>query len=537
MSPTAGTVSGLVAWEVTSPVPVDHVDYLIDGSGVLHTEMQSPYIFDTPSTNDQLDTTTLTDGPHTLIVNGYDAAGTRLATGSKTVTVSNGAALPSSSTPPPSTPPPSTPPPSTPPPSTPPPSTPPPSTPPPSTPPPATGAANVFVSTVGSDSTCVRGNQSKPCASFNRAFALAQAGDVVSVACGSYGAQTISGAAKASAVSFYAEAFEQPATVAEVEAATTCATVASLQITTSRVHVTGVQATGGDVMQDHAIEELGASGALSDVVIDGWHGHQAGMYATGITIQFSKLGDTNFCGAGYNYDEDALRFWMNNAPSNNDQLLRSVVRNWVGPPNGQCGKANGHNDCFQTPGGDKMVFDGNLFYNCPTSNMQVGEFSGGVIGSLIIKNNYFGPTEGSNSLSIGQGHCGGIVIENNVVAYPMNGMPTNNNGCSGTMTQSSNIYVGSVSNCGPSTFSGSYNIFPASGGATCGTNAKRCTPSWAHGAPPSNGTAWLPDLNASDTCAKNYVPLTGGTFASTDMYGVSRPLGQAVDAGAHEASP
>jgi chitodextrinase len=509
-SPTASTISGSVVWEVTSPVAVTRIEYRIDGGPTLWTETVAPFMFNADP-DGRLDTTTLSNGSHTLTVDGYAAGGTKVAAGAKTVTVSNSSAAP----PPPPPPPAATPPP----------------------PPASPGQASVYVSTTGSDSTCTRGNQSKPCASFNRAFAVAQAGDSVLVACGTYGPQQLSGTAKSSAVSFYAETFTQPSSVAEVVTATTCVTVASLDITTSRVHVIGIQATNGDVMQDHAIEELGANGALSDVVIDGWHGHQAAMYATGITMQYSKLGDTNFCGAGYNNDEDALRFWMGNAPSNNDQLLHSVVRNWIGPPDGQCGKGNGHNDCFQTPGGDNMTFDGNLFYNCPTSNLQVGEFSGGVIGSLTIRNNYFGPTEGSNSLSIGQGHCGGIVIENNVLAYPKNGMPTNNNGCSGTMTQSRNIYVGSIANCGPSTFNGSYNIFAVSGGTTCGTNAKRCAPTWAFGTPPSNGAAWLPDLSASDTCAKNSVPLTAGAYPAADIYSNSRPAGSAVDAGAYEAGP
>ena len=46
------------------------------------------------------------------------------------------------------------------------------------------GTANVYVSTSGSDSTCVRGDSSKPCASFNKAFQIAATGDVVEVAGG-----------------------------------------------------------------------------------------------------------------------------------------------------------------------------------------------------------------------------------------------------------------------------------------------------------------------------------------------------------------
>src|SRR5262245_28137363 len=51
--------------------------------------------------------------------------------------------------------------------------------------------ANVFVSTSGNNSTCVRGDQSKPCLTFARACSIAQAGDTVGVQPGTYAAQTI----------------------------------------------------------------------------------------------------------------------------------------------------------------------------------------------------------------------------------------------------------------------------------------------------------------------------------------------------------
>ena len=53
------------------------------------------------------------------------------------------------------------------------------------------GAASVAVSTSGSDSTCVRGDLSKPCLSLSKAYSLAQGGDRISVGCGSYGGQSI----------------------------------------------------------------------------------------------------------------------------------------------------------------------------------------------------------------------------------------------------------------------------------------------------------------------------------------------------------
>src|SRR5579864_1282508 len=50
---------------------------------------------------------------------------------------------------------------------------------------------NVWVSTTGNDSTCVRNDQTKPCVTFQKACSIAQGGDIVSVANGSYGPQVV----------------------------------------------------------------------------------------------------------------------------------------------------------------------------------------------------------------------------------------------------------------------------------------------------------------------------------------------------------
>ena len=93
VSPTANTVSGATAWEVTSPVAVDRIDFSIDGGPALWTERAAPSMFN-GDPDGRLDTTTLTNGTHTLNVDGYNAAGTKIAAASKTVTVSNSSPAP-----------------------------------------------------------------------------------------------------------------------------------------------------------------------------------------------------------------------------------------------------------------------------------------------------------------------------------------------------------------------------------------------------------------------------------------------------------
>src|SRR5262249_48748218 len=87
-SPTTDAVSGAVAWEVTSPVAVNRIDFSIDGGGVLWSEYAAPFMYN-GDPDGRLDTRTLSSGSHTLKADGFDAAGARIATGSKTVTVTN----------------------------------------------------------------------------------------------------------------------------------------------------------------------------------------------------------------------------------------------------------------------------------------------------------------------------------------------------------------------------------------------------------------------------------------------------------------
>jgi hypothetical protein len=133
----------------------------------------------------RLDTTTLSNGSHTLTVDGYDAAGTRIATASKTVTVSNSAPA-APPTPPPTTPPP--------PPATTPPPPPPATTPPP--PPPAPAPAGSCTTTISSG--------------LASAIQTASAGSAICLNSGSYGNLSLTSVEKSADVTV------QPAPGADV---------------------------------------------------------------------------------------------------------------------------------------------------------------------------------------------------------------------------------------------------------------------------------------------------------------------------------
>jgi hypothetical protein len=83
---SGATLSGSVTWTASpSGGTVSQVDFLIDGT-VKWTEKLSPYYFN--GDGKQLDTTTLSNGAHTLAVNAYSTGGAK-ATASSSVTVSN----------------------------------------------------------------------------------------------------------------------------------------------------------------------------------------------------------------------------------------------------------------------------------------------------------------------------------------------------------------------------------------------------------------------------------------------------------------
>jgi Bacterial Ig domain/Cellulase (glycosyl hydrolase family 5) len=83
------TLSGSVTWTaLPSGATVSQVDFLVDGT-VKWTEKLSPYYFN--GDGKQLDTTTLSNGGHTLSVNAYSTGGQK-ASASSSVTISNSTA-------------------------------------------------------------------------------------------------------------------------------------------------------------------------------------------------------------------------------------------------------------------------------------------------------------------------------------------------------------------------------------------------------------------------------------------------------------
>src|SRR3954452_5973687 len=160
-------------------------------------------------------------------------------------------------------------------------------------------------------------------------------------------------------------------------------------------------------------------------------------------------------------------------------------------------------------------------------------FSGATIGNVTIENNFFGPTACCNSVVLGTtasgANCSSLVIRYNVL-YNTPNPDVCASGASGVQVYG-NVFPVAVS-CSNVSFD--HNVFAASGGSTCGTASKRCTPAWVSAPPTSlGGSKPNPHLLASDTCANGAGD--AARYPSTDMDGQARPQGTtAPDAGPDE---
>ncbi|MEO8657509.1 MAG: choice-of-anchor Q domain-containing protein [Bryobacteraceae bacterium] len=379
--------------------------------------------------------------------------------------------------------------------------------------------ANLWVDTSGG--TCTRQAtpgayvDSQACSSMQTAQSAAKAGDIVIIKNGTYGGQSLGSGQLTSAVSYYAES------------AGKVLLTGNLSINIDKVHVLGVisAGTGQDARNDLSVMDS-TSTAFTDIVVDGWQGRSAFIASSGVTVSNSEIGNGYGCNASH--QEDAVQFWgwgssLTNIPTKFN-FLNNVVHDWVADSNGACSNGR-HVDGFQNyPGSSGVLIDGNIFYNNATSNIMTE----GISGSWVIQNNYFGaPYVAGNNLVIGRGDCSGVVIQYNVMDF---NSVNNDAGCTGSYIVRGNIFPRAVSTCGAGV--ADHNIFPASGGSTCGSSAKRCTPAWVLAPPAVGGVRPDPTLLSTDTCARDAGNPTG--YPTRDFFGTPRPQGSAADAGPFE---
>ena len=261
----------------------------------------------------------------------------------------------------------------------------------------------------------------------------------------------------------------------------------------------------------------------------------------------SRMGPlTKICEQSSDFDGDNLHIWPDTSSNPwtvpyNVTLDRNLIYAAV-QSNPKC-NAQGrddHSDMVQTLGYNNLTVSGNIFWKCANSMWQDGLISGTTIGNAVIRNNFFagGCGNGGGTTQFGNadpgGACanGGYLIENNTWLVDSSpGLYCTNT--AGNSWRNNYILEGASQSqtCGSGTWA--YNVF-ATNGVTCGTNSKKCTPSWANGGAGSGSDyahGWDLHISGSDTCLRGAGNPAG--YAPTDIDGESRPQGS-VDVGADE---
>ncbi len=238
---------------------------------------------------------------------------------------------------------------------------------------------SVWVSTTGSDSTCVRGDSTRPCASFDRAYALAQLGDIVEVSAGNYAPQIILSKSDKNTNGDLADVVFLPASGANVA-------VATLNIGSDTSSSNGAKHITVKNIRDHnsngpdCFWEI--QNGANDVTISGADTCNVQIFGSSqITIENSDLGP---CVVGNG--SDAIDGCSNSKIGNSSNVtfrgntIHDIVsRNTV----------TNHIECMFIVSGSGINIQQNKFYGCGVYDIFIQRYDGGEISNLLIENNWF----------------------------------------------------------------------------------------------------------------------------------------------------
>jgi hypothetical protein len=367
---------------------------------------------------------------------------------------------------------------------------------PPSTP--RSGAASVYVSTSGSDSSPC--SASAPCRGFDRAYRVARPGEIIEVGGGTYERQTIekdSGKTAAEDVLF------RPAAGASV-------TLGGLNIRGSHVEIRDMRLAGDGAVGSDPID-------TRDVTLRNITGRSLFLRADDTRVIGGSYGGFNGCESGA--PEDGVKLW-----SDSNRGADGIVLDGVRIHDIRRTGCDRHTDCIQIYSGTNHTIKNSTLVNCPTTGI-IARPSGSSqkLENITIENNYFGPVlDGSEAINIGTApdRCSGIVIRHNTVVNDSSSFDCRTaGGAAGSLVEGNIIRVG-----GDDDAVFRFNVFRP-GSARPGIGAIGCSPAYRNAA----AGDWR--LAAGDRCARGRG--NPSSHPATDAEGEPRPQGT-VDAGADE---
>jgi chitodextrinase len=380
--------------------------------------------------------------------------------------------------------------------------------------PPPSGAS-VALSAGGNDTTCLRGDLTKPCGSFQRALNVAQAGDTITVAGGTYPGQQLTGSKQ---VTFRVAAGQ---TVTFTDRVTL-------------MNLSGVTMVGPFRGNGHSNFDIWFTGNDSNLTIDGWTGKAFGMVgeANGVVLRHLDMGGYGSGAGSAPAGDSGLSpnphgvAWIRNVVIE-DSRFHDV---YYGPDSTWSGA---HPDCLELEGNtDNITIRRVVFERC--GNTFIGIFTDwGPNNNVTLENNVFRNIGPSTWWSMQAGlECNGFVFRyntfdpNNASAFSPHAAPLIT--CGGGAQVYGNIFRKgpgpSGEACNGRGQVWSYNVFETAGSA-CGSNATTV----ADAAYVARGSDY--HLQAGSPAIGKGDP---GRFPSSDVDGDSRPSGGMPDAGFDE---